>query len=61
MRNKKPDHQDQTACRKKPRAQSCSVTLPLQLQQAVVNKARQEDRSFSSVIRQALAIYVERN
>jgi hypothetical protein len=47
-------------CRKKKPndAVACSVVIPKELQEAVIRKADREDRSFSSVVRLAVAAYV---
>lgn len=49
-----------TSCRKKSANDSvpCSVSIPIELQKALIQKAESEDRSFSSVVRQAVAAYV---
>jgi len=49
-----------TACRKKTRADGtpCSIAIPAPLQEAIIRRARAEDRSFSAVVRRAVAQYV---
>lgn len=51
-----------TACRKrKPDAsRACSVPMPAEMQQALIERARREDRSFSSVVRRAIESYLAR-
>jgi len=46
-----------SACRKRSADASkpCSVPMPAELQQAIILRARREDRSFSAVVRRALA------
>jgi hypothetical protein len=48
------------SCRKKRANDSvpCSVTIPIELQQQIIARANQEDRTFSAVIRRAVAQYV---
>ena len=50
------------ACRKRTGDDSkpCSVTMPKQLQEAVIRRADVEDRSFSATIRKALEMYLSR-
>jgi len=52
---------DKTACRKhKPDAsRPCSVPMPVEMQQAIILRAKREDRSFSSVVRRALEQYLK--
>lgn len=48
------------SCRKKKANDSvpCSVAIPADLQQALIRKAELEDRTFSAVVRRAVAAYV---
>ena len=50
------------ACRKRASDESkpCSVTLPKPLQEAIIRRANQDDRSFSATVRRALEAYVSR-
>jgi hypothetical protein len=49
------------ACRKRTGddAKPCSVTMPKQLQEAIIRKADAEDRSFSATVRRALEVYLK--
>lgn len=55
-----PEPSEPSACRKKPRKAATSVVLPLPLQRAVIKRAREEERSFSAVVRIALDLYIKR-
>ena len=48
------------ACRKRipDESKPCSVILPVALQQAIIRRADQEDRSFSATVRKALERYI---
>ena len=48
------------SCRKKKPNDSvpCSVAIPVELQQRAIERAKQEDRTFSALIRRAVAAYV---
>jgi hypothetical protein len=48
------------ACRKRlaDDAKPCSVILPVALQQAIIRRADEEDRSFSATVRKALERYI---
>lgn len=61
-----PQHPTRTppgsiACRKKTGNSPSSVVLPIELQAAVIDVAKKEDRSFSAVVRRAVAAYVARH
>jgi hypothetical protein len=49
-----------SACRKHTADQSkaCSVPMPAEMQAAIIRRAQAEDRSFSAVVRRALAAYL---
>lgn len=48
------------SCRKKRPNNSvaCSVAIPVELQEALIRRAEAEDRTFSAVVRRAVAAYV---
>lgn len=49
-----------SSCRKKKADENvpCSITIPRELQEALIKKAESEDRSFSAVVRRAVSAYV---
>jgi hypothetical protein len=50
------------SCRKKNSTKAaCSVVMPIDLQAAIIETAIREDRSFSAVVRRAIATYVRGN
>jgi hypothetical protein len=51
------------ACRKHKADDSkpCSVPMPVEMQAAIIRRAEAEDRSFSAVVRRALAAYLEKS
>lgn len=57
-----PEQSLKPACRKRrvDEAIPCSITMPKQLQEAVIQRARQEDRSFSATVRRAVETYLRR-
>lgn len=48
------------SCRKKAANDNvpCSVAIPVELQEALIRRAAAEDRTFSAVVRRAVAAYV---
>jgi hypothetical protein len=53
---------EKSACRKRKAnsAVPCSIPMPIAMQEALMRRAMQEDRSFSATIRQAVAAYLAR-
>ena len=54
--------QNKSACRKQHSdgSKPCSVPMPVAMQDAIIRRARSEDRSFSSVVRRALESYLSK-
>lgn len=55
-----PTPPNKSACRKTRADDSkpCSVPMPVEMQTAIIRRAKAEDRSFSSVVRRALVRYL---
>lgn len=53
---------EKSACRKRKAnsAVPCSIPMPISMQEALIRRATQEDRSFSATIRQAITAYLAR-